>query len=149
MQPAQAGLVWAFQLARAMMHLGECSSSAIVARLIAKNMRGIRVKTIKLIAFIIGAGFLLAPAANLSAEAAVLTFQCVNVASKAKWTVKVDDTQKTADGFPATISADDITWSDRTTGGTYELDRATGKLTYVASTSMGGYMLFHRCQLEK
>jgi hypothetical protein len=114
-----------------------------------QNMWGVCVKTIKIIAVIVGAGLLLAPGISLSAQAAVLTYQCVNTASQAKWTVKVDDVKKTADGFPAKITAGEITWSDRTTGGNYDLDRATGQLTYVASTSMGGYLLWHHCQLAK
>jgi hypothetical protein len=107
------------------------------------------VKTIDIIAVILGAGLLLAPGVSLSAQAAVLTFQCVNTSSQAKWTIKVDDAQKTADGFPATITATEITWSEPNHGGNYELDRSTGELTFTNSTSMGGYMLFHRCQLAK
>jgi hypothetical protein len=107
------------------------------------------VKTIKIIAVIVGAGLLMAPAISLSAQAAVLTYQCTNTASQAKWTVTVDDQKKTADGFPAIITAGEITWVDLKDGGHYELDRKTGALTYANSSSMGGYLLWHHCQLAK
>jgi hypothetical protein len=94
-------------------------------------------------------GALLLPAAALSAQPVVLMFRCVNVTSHASWDLKVDTAGHTADGFPAEISPARISWRDGTHGGSYELDRATGELTFSNSSSMGGYMLFHRCRQVK
>lgn len=82
-----------------------------------------------------------------SAQAAELTFRCVNSASHATWDLKIDPAKSTADGFPAKINGASIAWRDGTHGGTYELDRSSGELTFSNASSMGGYMLFHRCQL--
>ncbi len=81
-----------------------------------------------------------------SARAADLSFQCTNTASGASWTVMVDDQKQTVDGSPAQISAARISWRDAATGGSYDLDRKSGDLTFINSSSMGGYMLFHRCK---
>ncbi len=83
-----------------------------------------------------------------SAQAAALNFQCTNSVSGATWTVNVDDQKRTVDGGPADISAARISWRDPETGGTYDLNRKSGDLTYVNSSSTGGYMLFHRCKQE-
>jgi len=80
------------------------------------------------------------------AQAADLSFQCTNQASGATWTVKVDEQKRTADGAPADISAARISWRDAQTGGIYDLNRKSGELTFVNSSSTGGYMLFHRCK---
>ncbi|MGP8232295.1 MAG: hypothetical protein ACLQL2_06460 [Methylovirgula sp.] len=84
-----------------------------------------------------------------SAQAAELTFRCINSASHAAWDLKIDPVKSTADGFPAKISAASIAWRDATHGGIYELDRSSGELTFSNASSMGGYMLFHRCQQLK
>jgi hypothetical protein len=94
----------------------------------------------------IAACTLLTLAAVFSAQADELTFRCVNTASHATWNLKIDPAKSTADGFPAQINAASVTWRDVTHGGSYELDRASGKLTFSNSSSTGGYMLFHRCQ---
>jgi hypothetical protein len=88
-------------------------------------------------------------ASAFSAQAAELTFHCINSASHAIWDLKVDPAKSTADGFPAKISAASIAWRDATHGGNYELDRSSGELTFNNASSMGGYMLFHRCQQLK
>ena len=98
---------------------------------------------------IVGTAALLAPISAFSAQPAELTFRCVNSASRATWDLKVDPATKTADGFPAKITAATIAWRDATHGGSYELDRTTGELIFANSSSMGGYMLFHRCQQVK
>jgi hypothetical protein len=82
-----------------------------------------------------------------SAAAANLSFQCVNSTSGAAWTVMVDEQHGTVDGAPAVIGPGRITWRDRG-GGSYDLDRKSGALTFTNSSSMGGYMLFHRCHLK-
>ncbi|MEW6436352.1 MAG: hypothetical protein AB1508_04185 [Pseudomonadota bacterium] len=92
---------------------------------------------------------LLVPGTAFSVQAAELTFRCVNQASHASWALKVDPAKSTADGFPATISAASIAWRDTVRGGNYELDRASGALTFSNASSMGGYMLFHHCQQVK
>jgi hypothetical protein len=108
------------------------------------------VRPIRLVALLgAGCGLALTLAATSSARAAELTFQCANSASHALWTLKVDDVQHTADGFPAQITANEISWRDTGNGGIYELDRATGELTFTNSSSMGGYMLYHQCHLQK
>lgn len=86
--------------------------------------------------------------AATTARAADLSFQCTNSASGTSWTVKVDDQKRTVDGAPADISAARISWRDAATGGSYDLDRKSGDLTFVNSSSMGGYMLFHRCKQQ-
>ena len=80
------------------------------------------------------------------AQAAGLSYQCTNTASGASWTVMVDDQKRTVDGAPAQISAARISWRDAATGGSYDLDRKSGDLTFTNSSSMGGYILWHRCQ---
>jgi hypothetical protein len=92
---------------------------------------------------------LLPLAAAFSAQADELTFRCVNTASHATWNLKIDLAKSTADGFQAQINAASVTWRDVAHGGSYELDRATGKLTFSNSSSTGGYMLFHHCQQLK
>ena len=82
------------------------------------------------------------------ARAADLSFQCVNAASGASWSLTVDDQKQTVDGSPAQISAARINWRDPASGGVYDLDRKSGALTFTNPSSTGGYMLFHRCQLK-
>jgi len=79
-------------------------------------------------------------------HAATATFRCMNTASRTTWDVKVDYDRNTADSFPATITAREISWKDTKEGGIYTLDRNTFALTFVNSSSMGGYLLFHTCR---
>jgi hypothetical protein len=108
---------------------------------------GVYVRPIKFAAAILGCGLLLAPGASFSAGAAVLNFRCTNTTSHVSWTLKVDDIQHTADGFPATITPSTISW--RQQSAYYDLDRKTGELTFSAASSTGGFTLFHTCQLTK
>jgi len=85
---------------------------------------------------------------STSARAADLSFQCVNSASGASWTLMVDDQKRTVDGTPADMSAARISWRDAASGGIYDLDLKSGALTFTNSSSTGGYMLFHRCQMK-
>ena len=85
-------------------------------------------------------------AASEPLHAATATFRCMNTASGTTWDVKVDYDRATADSYPAKITANEIFWKDTKEGGTYSLDRGTGALTYVNSSSMGGYLLFHTCR---
>ena len=91
-------------------------------------------------------GALGALSAGATAQASDLSYQCTNTASGTSWLVKVDDQKRTVDGMPADISAARISWRDASTGGSYDLDRKSGDLTFTNSSSMGGYMLWHRCQ---
>jgi hypothetical protein len=79
-------------------------------------------------------------------HAATATFRCMNTASGTTWDVKVDYDHATADSYPAKITANEIFWKDTKEGGTYSLDRNTFALTFVNSSSMGGYLLFHTCR---
>jgi hypothetical protein len=92
------------------------------------------------------AAALAAVLADAPAQASDLSYQCTNTASGASWLVEVDDQKRTVDGVPADISAARISWRDAATGGSYDLDRKSGDLTFTNSSSMGGYMLWHRCQ---
>lgn len=89
-------------------------------------------------------GFAPALAGGPSALATEITFSCTNSASHAVWTVKVDDVRHTADGNPADISAARIAWREPGRG-LYDLDRASGVLTYSNASSTGGYILIHQC----
>lgn len=79
-------------------------------------------------------------------HAATATFRCMNTSSGTSWDVKIDYDRATADSFPAKITASEINWKDTKEGGSYSLDRKTGALTFVNSSSMGGYLLFHTCR---
>jgi hypothetical protein len=81
----------------------------------------------------------------LSAHAAEITYRCINPASGTKWNLKIDDERQTADSLPAEISATQTIWHDIVRGGSYELDRKTGLLTFRNASSTGGYMLYYRC----
>ena|SRR5579862_9054316 len=105
----------------------------------------IGVNAIKLTAIVIG--FFVV--GHCPARAGELVFRCVNSASHAAWELKVNPADGTADGFPAKIGTATIAWRDATRGGDYELDRASGQLTFTNASSMGGYMLFHHCQQLK
>jgi hypothetical protein len=85
-------------------------------------------------------------AASAPLHAATATFRCMNTASGMTWDVKVDYDHATADSYPATITAGEISWKDTKEGGSYTLDRNTFALTFVNSSSMGGYLLFHTCR---
>ena len=86
--------------------------------------------------------------AGATAQAADLSFQCVNAASGSSWSLAVDEQKRTVDGAPADISAARINWRDPASGGYYDLDRKSGALTFTNPSSTGGYMLFHRCQAK-
>jgi hypothetical protein len=88
-------------------------------------------------------------ATGCSASAADQTFRCTNSASGASWELKIDTAKNIVDGFPATISAADAYWRDTMHGGSYELDRSSGRLTFSNASSTGGYTLFYRCQQLK
>jgi hypothetical protein len=80
------------------------------------------------------------------AQAAEITFRCLNPASGATWTLKIDDERQTADSLAAEITPTRAVWHDTVHGGSYELDRRSGLLTFRNASSTGGYILYFRCQ---
>ena len=82
------------------------------------------------------------------AEAASITYRCMNTASQATWDVKVDYDQATAESYPADITASRIRWENKKEGGTYSLDRKSGDLTFAVASSTGGALWFHKCHEE-
>jgi len=71
---------------------------------------------------------------------------CVNPASGASWTVELNQTGQLADGHVAQFGAGEITWSNPSDGGAYELNRASGALEITRASSTGGYVTFDRCK---
>jgi hypothetical protein len=83
-----------------------------------------------------------------SAHAAAITFRCTNPKSGTTWEVKVDYDRSTADSFPAEITLSQIAWHDTLRGGYYDLDRASGELTFRNASSTGGYATHHTCHAD-
>ncbi len=83
--------------------------------------------------------------AAAAAEPAAIVMICTNPASGASWPIHIDFARQTVDGNAARIDGDAIAWHDAKDGGTYTLDRRSGKLTFVAPSSTGGYFLYDRC----
>jgi hypothetical protein len=98
-----------------------------------------------ILAALIGAGWVMASSQWNRGEAAPLIFRCKNTSSGATWDVKVDLDRSTVDSFPAQITKTNISWRDTKQRGSYDLDRATGALTQVNASSMGGTLWFHHC----
>ncbi len=74
---------------------------------------------------------------------------CINPQSGARFSVTIDFARRTADGFPAAIDKERISWSDTLKGGAYDFDRHSGALTVRFASSTGGYFLHDRCRLEE
>ena len=100
---------------------------------------------IKIIASVIIFGALTGQTTALATQ---VTIQCINLASGTSWSLQVDDRQQTVDGVPAHISEASISWRDTVSGGAFDLDRASGVLTFTNASSTGGYILRHRCRLN-
>jgi hypothetical protein len=96
----------------------------------------------------LGIGLALAPAVATATPPASTTLVCTNPASHASWQIRIDFEKSTVDSNPARISEARITWRDRTDGGNYTLDRASGDLTVVLASSTGGYFLHDHCALD-
>ena len=88
----------------------------------------------------------LAAAAAAAAQPTTTVMACTNPASGTTWQIRIDYGRHTVDAYPASISDADISWHDDKDGGTYTLDRKTGKLSFVAASSTGGYFLFDQCR---
>ena len=71
---------------------------------------------------------------------------CINPASGASWTLDLNEAGRLADGHAARFAAREITWSNPSDGGAYELDRASGALEITRASSTGGYVTFDRCK---
>ncbi|MGH7013178.1 MAG: hypothetical protein ACREEL_03320 [Stellaceae bacterium] len=88
-------------------------------------------------------------AAPAAAQLAAAVMTCTNPASGATWQIRIDFAQRTVDANSAHIDAAEIAWHDAKDGGNYTLDRQSGKLTFVAPSSTGGYFLYDRCAPAK
>jgi hypothetical protein len=79
------------------------------------------------------------------ARAAEITFQCINPVSGTTWNLKIDDERRTANALPAKFTTTRTMWRDIVRGGSYELDRKSGLLTFHNASSTGGYTIYYRC----
>jgi hypothetical protein len=119
----------------------------ITATGVAVRKRATRIfRTFALAALVIS-GALIALCRWDRSHAATMTFKCANTSSGATWNLKVDLDRNMVDSFPALITKSNISWRDTVNGGSYDLDRSSGALTWVNSSSTGGYMLYHRCNM--
>ena len=87
-----------------------------------------------------------APSDSDSMRVDPTVLRCTNPYSGATWDVAIDPVKRTAASFPADISARSIQWRDLVHGGRYEFDRASGELTVVYASSMGGTFLTDHCR---
>jgi hypothetical protein len=87
-------------------------------------------------------------AGAIAAQPREAALTCTNVASGARWQIRIDYDRSTVDSFPARINDAEISWRDASDGGNYALDRKSGKLTVVVPSATGGYFLYHQCRLE-
>lgn len=85
------------------------------------------------------------PHRGASTQGAVL-LRCRNPVSGVSWNIPVDLRSGTVDSFPATITPRIIAWHDRTHGGSYRFDRASGVLTVILPSSTGGFSLHDNCR---
>jgi hypothetical protein len=81
-------------------------------------------------------------------QSAVLQYRCTNPASGTNWTIGLEPEGQRVDANPAQVSAAAASWRDPKSGGTYELDRTSGKLTFRNASSTGGYFLYYTCRPE-
>jgi hypothetical protein len=88
-----------------------------------------------------------APAIATEAPRGEVAITCTNVASGAKFQIRIDYDRSTVDTNPAEISADKISWRDERRWN-YRLDRTSGDLTIILASSTGGSFLYDRCKLE-
>lgn len=90
---------------------------------------------------------LTAVADGRAASTGTLHLRCTNDKSGAGWDIVVDLDRSRVDTQPATVTDAQITWPDPKQG-TYELERATGKLVFRNASSTGGYFLYYTCRPE-
>ena len=70
---------------------------------------------------------------------------CVNPAGGSAWTIPIDEGRGRADGRPAQIDMDRISWRNPADTGEYELKRASGELVVSRPSSTGGWIMTFRC----
>jgi hypothetical protein len=90
-----------------------------------------------------------APAGPVQVGAEPATLRCTNPFSGATWDVAIDPARRTADSFPADITDRTIKWHDAARGGNFEFDLASGELTVVYASSMGGTFLKDNCRFVR
>lgn len=95
-----------------------------------------------------GAPILIPSGSARAAAPSESAITCTNPASGATWQIKIDYANRTVDANAASVSDSKISWHDPKDGGNYTLDRKTGALTFVASSSTGGYFISDRCTLD-
>jgi hypothetical protein len=88
------------------------------------------------------------PAISAATQHGERAITCMNKSSGTTWQINVDYDRGTVDTNPASISDSKIAWRDANDGWRYTLDLASGDLTVVLASSMGGNMYFHRCLLD-
>jgi hypothetical protein len=86
------------------------------------------------------------PAGPAAVPAGAGLVRCVNPASKAAWTIRIDEPRARADGWPARINAGRIAWANAADGGAYELKRGSGELSVTRPSSTGGYIMLYNCR---
>jgi hypothetical protein len=86
-------------------------------------------------------------AAGWAAETSVQHLRCTNSASGSSWQITVDLDHGTVDSQPAKITDGWISWPDPKQG-SFDLERATGKLQFRNASSTGGYYLSYNCHPE-
>jgi hypothetical protein len=85
--------------------------------------------------------------AGWAAGTGVQHLRCTNPASGTNWSITVDLDHGTVDSQPAKITDGWISWPDPKQG-SFDLERATGKLQFRNASSTGGYYLFYTCHPE-
>lgn len=96
----------------------------------------------------VGVTFLAAAFGIAGAAAAPTQYRCTNPASGTSWTIAVDAEHQRVDAVPGQVSDRAASWRDRDTGGAFDLDRVSGRLTFRNASSTGGYFLYYDCRPE-
>ena len=84
-----------------------------------------------------------------SAQDAKIAVTCTNLISGTSWQISIDFDKATVDSNRAKISDAKIAWFDPVDGSNNTLDRKSGDLTAIISSSTGGYFRHASCGLEK
>jgi hypothetical protein len=77
--------------------------------------------------------------------AAATRIQCVNIASRATWSIALDAPRRLADGQTASFRGRRTSWRNTSDGSAFDLDRATGALVVTRASSTGGYVSSYVC----
>ena len=76
-----------------------------------------------------------------------LRLRCTNPASGTSWQLLVDLDRHRVGSLPATITDQWVQWRDPKEG-SYDLERASGRLQLRNASSTGGYFLYYSCRAE-